>query len=225
MSRFIKLTNRNSYHNGFQFKSGLNIDTTPEPDEISDCCPGFFYFTDVDNFLPWVKFNFFTAEWVWTVTVPENVQVESFAGKYRCKRFILSNQRLLRDFVKEEFSNLNAQKKLLSRLHAPLEFYGAKDLVFPNAWHYLVSTYADFHHAYWHDAINRFFNQVEKLKNPKLSQMLQELGESTDSFHFSKMYHHLMGELHFPDGINYIEDFRVEEKSHNSEAKENEEKS
>lgn len=47
---FVKLTTQNEIHNGFQYKTGLNVDHIPfRP--YGECCEGGLYFCDISKFI------------------------------------------------------------------------------------------------------------------------------------------------------------------------------
>ncbi len=47
-NKYFKITDKSNTHNGFVYKTGLNIDTMPFS-ETGSCCPGGLYFTTKDN--------------------------------------------------------------------------------------------------------------------------------------------------------------------------------
>jgi hypothetical protein len=48
--QFVKLTNKEENHNGFQFQTGLNVDTSPFNPK-GECRPGGIYFYEINKML------------------------------------------------------------------------------------------------------------------------------------------------------------------------------
>ncbi len=54
--QMIKLTNRLENHNGFQFKTGLNVDFIPFNPKV-ECQPGGIYFCSIENIFKWLNYS------------------------------------------------------------------------------------------------------------------------------------------------------------------------
>ena len=64
---YYKITNSTENHNGYQYKDGLNILQEPFA-ETGSCCPGGFYFTDIDHILKFLSYGIYLRE----ITLPIN---------------------------------------------------------------------------------------------------------------------------------------------------------
>ena len=88
---FVKLTTQDECHNGFQFKTGLNIDTI-EFNPIGDCCPGGLYFTDLNVKDKWFKYGNKTMIWERKVIIPDDALVYVELHKFKSDKFILEER-------------------------------------------------------------------------------------------------------------------------------------
>lgn len=88
--KFVKLTNPTETHNGFRFKSGLNVDTIPFDDKC-ECCPGGFYFTNEQKKEMWIKTGAGqeTNKFERPVTIPDDAKVHFENNKIKTDKFIL----------------------------------------------------------------------------------------------------------------------------------------
>ena len=105
---YYKVTNKNEYHHGFQYKDGLNIligkfNDNPE----ASCVKGGFYFTDYDH-LP--KF-FDYGVWIREITIPTNAKVvlDPAGNKWRADKIIFGKKYSIKNdfskwFNKEKFN-------------------------------------------------------------------------------------------------------------------------
>ena len=87
--RFYKFTNKEEVHNGFKYKTGLNVDTQPF-NPSGDCKPGGLYFAREDIFA-FVKYD----GWLREVTLPENEPVYENTRepkKFKAHRIILGER-------------------------------------------------------------------------------------------------------------------------------------
>lgn len=97
---FVRLTVENENHNGFQYKTGLNVDHLPfNPN--SACEPGGLYFCDFMNFAIFIDYNDKNCKNLRYVTIPDNanIYIESLWGiiKYKTDRFILGPPKIILD--------------------------------------------------------------------------------------------------------------------------------
>ena len=100
MSKYVKLTNKECCHNGFQFHEGLNIDILPFT-PYGYCEPGGIYFTTPDNIWIWLHYNDQTIFYIWDVTLPDDAQVYHQKAKSKADKIILSNRKTLYDFFSD----------------------------------------------------------------------------------------------------------------------------
>jgi hypothetical protein len=92
-TRFIKLTNIVENHNGFRFKTGLNIDDKKfNPNK--ECGPGGIYFTDIDNLPYWTCYGHRYTEMKYcrVVTLLPRSKVYIEDRKLKADRLILSER-------------------------------------------------------------------------------------------------------------------------------------
>ena len=89
--QFVKLTNIDENHNGYQFKDGLNVDTIPFSTQ-RDCSPGGIYFCRIDNFVKYLKYGTKTMHFIRFVTIPDDAKVFQEHDKYKSDKIILSER-------------------------------------------------------------------------------------------------------------------------------------
>jgi hypothetical protein len=88
----FKVLNEKECHNGFQYKTGLNVDTKPfndNPDK--SCCEGGLYFAPVESIFAFLEYG----PWVREVIIPEdaNVVKDPYGPeKYRADKLILGKR-------------------------------------------------------------------------------------------------------------------------------------
>ena len=94
---YVKITNKEECHNGFQYQPGLNI--LQEPFQVEgSCVPGGFYYTDLENIHHFYDYGV----WLWIVEIPDDAQVvedphETSGQKWRTDKIILSQKYSLYD--------------------------------------------------------------------------------------------------------------------------------
>ena len=89
-SVYLKFTNATETHNGFRFKTGLNIDTnTFNTDPKHECGPFGLYFTDVNHGMDWIDYG---MVYVREVTLPKGERKVTLDDKYRAHRIILGTR-------------------------------------------------------------------------------------------------------------------------------------
>lgn len=90
--KYFKVLNEKECHNGFQYKTGLNVDTKPfndNPDK--SCCEGGLYFAPVESIFAFLEYG----PWVREVTFPDDAKVvkdPSDPEKYRADKLILGKR-------------------------------------------------------------------------------------------------------------------------------------
>lgn len=85
---FVKLTNKEECHNGYQFKDGLNEDfRTFNPS--FNCMPGGIYFCEFDKIHKWIKYGGKFMVHMRTVTMPNDAQVYETDLKFKADKLIL----------------------------------------------------------------------------------------------------------------------------------------
>lgn len=89
--KYYKLTYGNENHNGFQFTSGLNVDTKVFNPK-GECSPGGIYFTEVKFFARWLGKHFYFRE----VTIPDDAQVYIEIEKFKADKIILGPRKIIR---------------------------------------------------------------------------------------------------------------------------------
>ena len=88
--KYYKLLNEQEYHNGFQYKKGLNIDTNKF--DTSHICGYGIYITDEDNVGDWLIYMP-NIRYIRQVFVSDiNKLYEECKGKYKCHSVNLGNR-------------------------------------------------------------------------------------------------------------------------------------
>lgn len=85
---FVKLTNKDEYHNGFQFKTGLNEDVV-EFNPSGDCLSGGIYFCEFYKIYKWIKYNQQRMVNLRVVTISDDAQVYETCDKFKADKLIL----------------------------------------------------------------------------------------------------------------------------------------
>jgi hypothetical protein len=92
--KFVRLTNESEYHNGFQYKTGLNVDTLPF-NPVETCRPGGLYFCDIEKFPHYLMYpsgdEIKTCVNMRQVTIPNDAKVYVEPEKYKTDRIILDD--------------------------------------------------------------------------------------------------------------------------------------
>jgi phage regulator Rha-like protein len=92
---FVKLTNKTEIHNGFQFKTGLNVDTV-EFDPTGECKEGGIYFCQYNKISIWIQYNETLCINYRIVTIPDDALVYIERDKYKANKMILSEKKDIR---------------------------------------------------------------------------------------------------------------------------------
>ena len=87
--RFVRLTNKKENHNGFQYKTGLNVDHLPF-NPSKKCKAGGLYFCDFNDFNKFIKYNDKMCVNMRAVIIPDDAKVYVETGKYKADKFMLS---------------------------------------------------------------------------------------------------------------------------------------
>jgi hypothetical protein len=94
-----KLLYSNRYHNGVTYEEGLNVDPLPF-NPSGSCLPGGLYYTSLEHLPKWMD-----PSWplIADVTLPADtlVYAEPCGTKWKANQLVLSNIRLLREFLAE----------------------------------------------------------------------------------------------------------------------------
>src|SRR5436853_7745479 len=86
--KFVKLTSNPEIHNGFEFKTGYNIDTIKFNPKGS-CNSGGIYFTDINKMAIWLNYGNGPMMYAREVTIPEDSQIYIEEDKYKIDKLIL----------------------------------------------------------------------------------------------------------------------------------------
>ena len=91
---YVKITNSQENHNGFQYVDGLNILTEKFNDDANDsCCAGGFYFTNVRNIFKFIEYGVYLREITLPTEDPEFKMIKDKTGdKWRSNMIILGNR-------------------------------------------------------------------------------------------------------------------------------------
>ena len=101
--KFVKLTNELENHNGYQFETGLNIDSIPF-NPSGECRPGGIYFCLVEKIPMWLNYTDQPMIYVRWVSIPDDALVYIEEDKFKADRMILSERQKIDDF--EEWKDL-----------------------------------------------------------------------------------------------------------------------
>lgn len=89
---FVKLINSKEIHNGYKFKTGLNVDIKPF-NETGECQCGGFYFTESDKIANWLFYGNNKMMWMRIVTIPNDAMVFVEKDKFKTNKFILGTKK------------------------------------------------------------------------------------------------------------------------------------
>jgi hypothetical protein len=92
---FVKLTNETELHNGFQFKTGLNVDII-KFDPTGECKKGGIYFCEYGKIAMWIRYNQTLCINYRIVTIPDDALVYIERDKYKADKMILSDKKDIR---------------------------------------------------------------------------------------------------------------------------------
>ena len=88
---FYKLTNRDEYHNGLQFKTGLNADIiTFNPK--GRCEKGGLYFTEYKKIAMWIRYTITDMYWMRKVNILDDSLIYIEENKFKANKFVLEER-------------------------------------------------------------------------------------------------------------------------------------
>ena len=89
--KFVKLTNESENHNGYQFRTGLNVDTVAfNPRGI--CQPGGIYFCEWEKLPMWIDYGSWIMVYARFVSIPEDAQVYEEGNKFKANKLMLGER-------------------------------------------------------------------------------------------------------------------------------------
>lgn len=91
--KYYKLTNSDECHHGFQYKTGLNIDTIPF-NPTGQCSPGGLYFASEVQLINHMAWGLGTAKYIRKVTFPDDARIYVEDGKYKADKIILDERNI-----------------------------------------------------------------------------------------------------------------------------------
>lgn len=99
----VKLTYENENHNGFIFKTGLNIDVNPFVPDCK-CTSGGIYCTPVKHFHRWLSYNGKKCIYMRAVKIPNDARVCVDRYKLKADKIILGEKITIDDVITKMFS-------------------------------------------------------------------------------------------------------------------------
>ena len=110
--KFVKLTNELENHNGYQFQTGLNVDSIPF-DPSGECSPGGIYFCLWEKMPMWLDYDTKPMVYVRLVRIPDDAWICIGADKFKADRLILGDRQKIGDLEewKDPFYCLEAMKE------------------------------------------------------------------------------------------------------------------
>jgi hypothetical protein len=88
---FVKLTNETEIHNGFQFKTGMNVDT--EKFDPTSECKGGIYFCELRKFTKWLNYAATICVNYRVVSIPDDAKIYIEKDKFKANKIILSEKK------------------------------------------------------------------------------------------------------------------------------------
>ena len=92
--KFVKLTNKEEKHNGYEFKSGLNVDTVPF-DPQGSCRAGGIYFCELGKLSKWLEYGYQRMYYARVVSIPDDAQVYEEEDKWKADKLVLGERRTI----------------------------------------------------------------------------------------------------------------------------------
>ena len=89
--KFVKLTNKEENHNGYEFKSGLNVDTE-QFYPYGECHRGGIYFCEWGKLPMWLVYGDNRMVYVRLVSIPDDAQVYEEEDKWKADRLVLGER-------------------------------------------------------------------------------------------------------------------------------------
>lgn len=96
---FVKLTNGDENHNGFQYTTGLNVDMHPMDE--NECVPGGLYFTQISKKRKWAHYGGQCMCFIRRVEVPDDARVYAYDNKFKADKIILGERQVFRCYCPE----------------------------------------------------------------------------------------------------------------------------
>src|SRR5579872_2345629 len=93
-TKFVKMTNMDENHNGYKFKDGLNIDTSPFY-PYDECTKGGIYFTDFKKRYTWFYYWTTLMKHIRKVTIPNDAQVYVEKDKFKADKIFLGPKKVI----------------------------------------------------------------------------------------------------------------------------------
>ena len=90
-SKFVKLTNESENHNGYHFRTGLNVDTVAFNPRGS-CQPGGIYFCEWEKLPMWIDYGAWIMVYARFVSIPEDAQVYEEGNKFKANKLMLGER-------------------------------------------------------------------------------------------------------------------------------------
>lgn len=123
--KFIKLTNKSEIHNGYHFKTGLNIDTL-DFNPCDQCQPGGLYFCTLEYLPKWLNYSGKIMHYVRFVTIPDEALIYQEVDKFKANQLILSERQTIEslDIWRDQqycLSAINLTYKSLYYIHNQTE--------------------------------------------------------------------------------------------------------
>jgi hypothetical protein len=94
--QLYKLTVESEIHNGFQFRTGLNIDTV-RFNPTGCCCPGGIYFCEFSEIVKWLVYNDKVCIYYRPVTIPDSALVYIEEDKFKADQLVLGDRHRIWD--------------------------------------------------------------------------------------------------------------------------------
>ena len=91
---FVKLTNKDENHNGYEFRSGLNEDTVAFNPEGS-CRAGGIYFCDLGKLPIWLDYGDKCMYYARLVSIPDDAWVYEEEDKWKADRLVLGERQTI----------------------------------------------------------------------------------------------------------------------------------
>ena len=94
--KFVKLTNLFENHNGYQFQTGLNIDSIPF-NPYGECQSGGIYFCEFGKLPMWLKYGSKLMYYARVVSIPNSARVYREKNKWKADRLILGERKKIEE--------------------------------------------------------------------------------------------------------------------------------
>jgi hypothetical protein len=101
----VKLTNETCTHNKMNFVLGMNIDEN-KFDPSKACGPDGIYFCKLNDIHLWLDYSTSPMVYMWDAKIPDNARTVIYSNKLKTSAIILSNQRLIVDYLAEKILNM-----------------------------------------------------------------------------------------------------------------------